>query len=196
MEWCSADDCDAVAAEVSAVQNISHARAVGQVRFACALWDRLPPVAKVFAARHHRFAGGLDDHCRTENVEDEVIPELDEAIARHVEKWMRLSKTKLRDRVDLWVAKFDPAGVRVPPKVDENRYVEVEAGQSGDGRCFRPYSCHRRGSDGWRLDALAATVCENDPRTHAPASRRCGAGRWGAVRRSLACQCGSGGLPG
>ncbi|HKP41359.1 MAG TPA: DUF222 domain-containing protein, partial [Mycobacterium sp.] len=30
-QWCCADGCDAVAAEVSAVQNISHARAVGQV---------------------------------------------------------------------------------------------------------------------------------------------------------------------
>ena len=30
-EWACADACDAVAAEVSAVQNISHARAVGQV---------------------------------------------------------------------------------------------------------------------------------------------------------------------
>jgi hypothetical protein len=30
-EWWCADACDAVAAEVSAAQNISHARAVGQV---------------------------------------------------------------------------------------------------------------------------------------------------------------------
>lgn len=37
LEWCVADACDAVAAEISAVQNISHARAVGQVQFACAL---------------------------------------------------------------------------------------------------------------------------------------------------------------
>jgi hypothetical protein len=37
LQWCCADWCDAVAAEVSAVQNISHARAVGQVQFACAL---------------------------------------------------------------------------------------------------------------------------------------------------------------
>jgi hypothetical protein len=36
-------------------------------------------------------------------------------------KWMKLSSPKLRDRVDLWVAKFDPAGVRVPPKVKDNR---------------------------------------------------------------------------
>jgi len=48
-EWWCADACDAVAAEVSAVQNISHAHAVGQVQFACALWHRLPRVAREFA---------------------------------------------------------------------------------------------------------------------------------------------------
>jgi len=37
---------------------------------------------------------------------------LDEALARHAEKWMKLSRPKLRDRIDLWVAKFDPALVR------------------------------------------------------------------------------------
>jgi len=31
LEWCCADGCDSVAAQVSAVQNISHARALGQV---------------------------------------------------------------------------------------------------------------------------------------------------------------------
>jgi hypothetical protein len=56
---------------------------------------------------------------RTENVEDEVMANLDGALARHAVKWMRLSGPKLRDRVDLWVAKFDPAGVRIPPKAEK-----------------------------------------------------------------------------
>jgi 2-succinyl-5-enolpyruvyl-6-hydroxy-3-cyclohexene-1-carboxylate synthase len=48
LDWYLVDDCAAVAAEVSAVQHISHARAVGQVQFACALAHRLPAVANVF----------------------------------------------------------------------------------------------------------------------------------------------------
>jgi Domain of unknown function (DUF222) len=48
-QWWCADGCDAVAAEIAAAQHISHARAVGQVQFACALWHRLPAVAKVFS---------------------------------------------------------------------------------------------------------------------------------------------------
>jgi ABC-type phosphonate transport system ATPase subunit len=46
--WC-VDPVDAVAAEISAAQNISHARAVGQVHYARTLRERLPALAKVFA---------------------------------------------------------------------------------------------------------------------------------------------------
>jgi hypothetical protein len=119
-EWWHADACDAVA-EVSAAQNISHARAVGQVQFACALRHRLPAVAKVFASGVIDFRMVSTIISRTDNVDAGVMAQLDEAIARHAEKWMKLSGPKLRDRVDLWVAKFDPAGVRVPPKVKDNR---------------------------------------------------------------------------
>ena len=54
VEWAernlwSADPFDAVAAEVSASQNISHARAVGQVHYARELRERPPALAKVFA---------------------------------------------------------------------------------------------------------------------------------------------------
>ena len=45
---------------------------------------------------------------RTENVEDDVKPRLDAALARHAPKSMKRSGPKLRDRIDLWAAKFDP----------------------------------------------------------------------------------------
>ena len=44
------------------MQHISHARAVGQVQFACALRHRLPAVAKVFRAGADRLSDGVDDH--------------------------------------------------------------------------------------------------------------------------------------
>src|SRR5215211_7215059 len=119
------DPFEEVAAEVSAAQNISRARAGGQVHFARVLRDRLPAVARVFATGVIDLRMVATIIARTENVEDEVIAELDEAIARHCTKWMKLSGPKLRDRVDLWVAKFDPAGVRVPPAVNDNRYINI-----------------------------------------------------------------------
>jgi hypothetical protein len=189
-ELWSTDVTDQVAAEVSAAQNISHARAVGQVQFARTLRDRLPEVAKVFARGVIDFRLVSMIVARTDNVDDGVMPQLDEAIARHAEKWMKLSKPKLRDRVDQWVAKLDPAGVRVPPKVDDNRYMDIDP--SSPGMAFA--SGHIRAADGaaldQRLEALAATVCENDPRTKA--QRRADAcGPLARGEASLACQCGS-----
>jgi hypothetical protein len=115
---------------------------------------------------------------------------LDAVIARHAEKWMKLSKPKLRDRVDLWVAKFDPTGVRVPPAVDDNRCLDVDPGASAG---MALVSGHVRAADGaaldQRLEALAATVCEHDPRTKA--QRRADAcGPLARGEATLACQCG------
>jgi Domain of unknown function (DUF222) len=189
-EWACADACDAVAAEVSGVQNISHARAVGQVQFACALWHRLPTVAKVFVCGLIDFRMVSTIIARTENVEAAMLPELDEAIARHCAKWMKLSGPKLRDRVDQWVAKFDPAGVRVPPKAKDNRYIDVDPASAG----MSAISGYVAAADGaaldQRLDALAATVCVNDPRTKG--QRRADAtGPLARGEATLACQCGS-----
>jgi hypothetical protein len=188
--WWRTDPTEAVAAEISAAQNISRARAVGQVRYARTLCERLPQVAKVFARGTIDFRMVSTIIARTDNVDDELIPELDAAIARHAEKWMKLSGPKLRDRVDLWVAKFDPAGVRVPPKADDGRCVEIQPGTS-PGMADIWGSMHA--ADGaaldQRLDALAATVCEHDPRTQQ--QRRADAcGPLARGEASLACQCG------
>src|SRR5262249_55945136 len=102
---------------------------------------------------------------RTDNVDDDVIAQLDEAIARHAEKWMRLSGPKLRDRVDAWVAKFDPAGVRVPPTVKDNRYVDIDAASPGMASLGGLLDAADGAALDARLAALAATVCANDPRS-------------------------------
>jgi hypothetical protein len=179
-----------VAAEVSAAQNVSHARAVGQIDYGRTLCERLPMVAKVFLRGTIDFRMVSTIIARTDNVDAEFIATVDEAIAGHAEKWMKLSKPKLQDRIDLWVAKFDPNAVRVPPKVDDNRYVEIFPGDSA-GMAFLMGQV--RAADGaavnQRLDALAATVCEHDPRSKA--QRRADAcGPLGRLEATLACQCG------
>jgi hypothetical protein len=184
------DATDEVAAEISAAQNISHARAVGQIRYGRALCERLPAVAKVFVRGVIDFRMVLMIIARTENVDDSVIAELDAVFADHAEKWMKLSKPKLRDRIDLWVAKVDPAAVRVPPAVDDTRCLDIDPGNSV-GMAF--VSGHVHAADGaaldQRLEALAATVCEHDPRTKA--QRRADAcGPLARGEATLACQCG------
>jgi Domain of unknown function (DUF222) len=171
-------------------QNISRGRAAGQIHSARVLRDELPAVAEVFATGAIDFRMVSIIINRTENVEPEVKRELDRALARRCVKWMRLSEPKLADRVDLFVAKHDPAAVRVPPKVKDNRYVEIaETGPGMAGIWANIDATDAAVFDG-ALDALIATVCENDPRTKeqrradavAPLARR---------EASLACLCGS-----
>jgi hypothetical protein len=159
------DPYEEVTAEIAAAQNISRGRASTQVHYARVLRDRLPQVAAVFAT------GAIDERMvaiigsRTENVDAELMPRLDAALASHCVKWMRLSGPQLVTRLDLWVAKFDPAAVRVPPKVDDNRHVVVAETSAGMAGIWASIRATDAAAFDQRLDALAASVCDNDPRT-------------------------------
>jgi hypothetical protein len=183
------DPWEAVAAEVSAALNISRARASGQLRYARTLRDKLPEVAKVFATGAIDFRMVCTIIARTENVEAEVLARLDVALARHCRKWMKLSGPKLQDRIDLWVAKFDPAAVRIPPQLDEQRYVAIGATSPGMAGLAGYLHATDAAALDQRLDALAATVCEKDPRTKD--QRRADAtGPLARREAQLPCQCG------
>lgn len=178
-----------VAAEISPVQNISHARALGQVHAAKTLRERLPRVAEVFRRGWIDYRVVATIMTRTENVEADIMPELDEALAAKAEKWMKLSGPKLVDRVDMFVARYDPEAVRVPRRVENNRHIDVEPGCPG----MAWIGGNLRATDGValdnRLNALAATVCENDPRTKN--QRRADAcGPLARGEAALPCECG------
>jgi hypothetical protein len=186
--WCT-DPFEAVAAEVSAAQNISRGRAGTQIRYARELRERLTKIAEVFAA------GDLDLRMvsaiinRTSNVTDEAIADVDEALARCAPTWMKLSGPRLADRIDMVIAKVDPDGVRVPPSVDNNRYVAVGPTVPGMGGIWANIHAADAAAFDARLDALAATVCANDPRTTMQRrSDAVGALAGGADR--LMCACG------
>ncbi len=144
------------------------------------------------------FATGTIDYrmvatiiSRTENVLDwNVKRAVDAAIARHCVKWMRLSGPKLADRVDLWLAKHDPDAVRVPPNVKDNRFVDIGEISPGMAGIYGHLESPDAALLDSTLDALAATVCDNDPRTKE--QRRADA--LGALSRrdsALGCRCGS-----
>ena len=189
-EFWHTDVYEAVAAEVSAAQNLSRWRAGSQVNTAVSLFERLPAVAAVFARgdidyRMVRFALR-----RTANVDDGIIGELDAALARHITRWMRFSDKKLTDRLDMWVAKFDPAGVRVPPAAKDNRYLDVAPDALGMAFVGGVMNADDAAALDQRLEALAATVCANDPRSHNQLRADAG-GALGRGEATLACQCGS-----
>jgi hypothetical protein len=185
------DGHENVVAEVAAALGISRGRAGGRLRYAIALRERLPRLAEVFARGEIDFRLMAAVVHRTELVEDdELIAKLDAAVARHAPRWMRLSGPKVSERIDMWVAKFDPAGVRVPGQRSEDRYVEI--GPTGPGLAGIWAQLHA--TDGAalerKLDAVAATVCPDDPRTKA--QRRADAlGALAAGADELRCQCGN-----
>lgn len=188
------DVFEAVAAEVSAAQNISRWRAGSQVRMAVSLHERLPEVAAVF------YRGDIDMRmvqlalARTDNVDDSIIADLDAALAERVIKWMRFSDKKLKDRLDQWVAKFDRAGVRVPPAAKDNRYFDVTPDVPGMAFAGGVLNATDAAALDQRLEAMADTVCANDPRTRNQ-RRADAAGALGRGESTLTCQCGSGDCP-
>ena len=184
------DPFEEVTAEVSAALNIGRGRASGLIRYARALRDKLPAVAAVFATGAIDFRMMMTIVTRTATVDAEVMEQLDAALARHAAKWMKLSGPKLIDRIDLWVAKFDPAGVRIPPQTDEQRFVEIGPSSAGMASIWANIHAPDAAALDQRLDALAASVCPNDPRT--TTERRADAvGALAGGRDRLACGCGS-----
>ena len=185
------DPFEAVAAEVSAALNISRSRAGWQIRQARVLRDRLPKIAALFAS------GAIDQRVitmiinRTETVSGPSWSALDEALARRAGAWMRLSYRKLADRIDATVATIDPNGVRVPPVVDDGRHVTVEpSSTAGMATLWGNVRAAEAAAFDQRLDALAATVCADDPRTRD--QRRADAvGPLARLESQLRCLCGS-----
>ena len=179
-----------MAAEISAAQNISRGRAGGQIHLARVLRDELPAVAAVFATGAIDYRMVATIVARTENVESDRKAAVDAGIARHCVKWMRLSTPKLRDRVDLWVAKYDPRAVRVPPKVEDSRYrrdFETSAGMAG-------MSANVHAADAALMDAAWTRwrpPCVTSIRAPRPSAAPMRAGRWRAGETTMACQCGS-----
>jgi hypothetical protein len=128
---------------------------------------------------------------RTDLVQDpDLVAELDTALARRAGHWMRLSEPKLYERIDMWVMRLDPAGVRVPGQRQDDRYVQIGPVDSGLAGIWAQLHATDGKALDQKLDALADTVCPVDPRT--AAQRRADAlGALAAGLTTMHCQCGS-----
>jgi hypothetical protein len=104
-----------VVAEIAAALTVSRGRASGRLQFAIALRERLPLVAEVFTTGAIDFPMMAALVNRSDNVTDpDLLAKLDAAFARWAPTWMTMSGPKLAERIDMWVEKFDPTGVREP----------------------------------------------------------------------------------
>jgi hypothetical protein len=190
-QWCL-DNWDAVAASVAAAQNVSLGVASHQLLVADALRHRLPRVAEVFAvgAISYRIVAAIV--ARTRLIKDpDALAKVDTEIAAHVTAWGSLSVEKTQNEIDYWVDRYDPAAVRRTENSSRGRRVDVAPPDSGNGTADIEAQLLATDADALdqRLDAMAAAVCANDPRTLD--QRRADAlGALGHGAQRLMCQCG------
>ena len=188
-EW-AVDTWAAVGAEVAAAFRISQAMAGSYLRYALAMRERLPRVAEVFRA------GDLDLRLfqtlvyRTDLITDpEVLAAVDAELALQVPRWPSMTRGRLAGQVDKIVARADADAVRRRQQRQADREVWIADGGEGiseiGGSLFTP-DAHALDQ---RLTALAATVCEHDPRSRE--QRRADAlGALAAGADRLGCGCG------
>jgi hypothetical protein len=188
-DW-AIDTMEAVAAEVGAALRIGQRLALSRVEDARALRERLPQVGEVFKAGDIDYRAFQTIVSRTELITDEqVLAAVDVEVALNVARWPSLSRGQLSGQVDRIVARIDADAVRRRRERQAGRQVWIGVAHDGvaeiGGSLLAPDA---RALDA-RLDALAATVCEHDPRSRE--ERRAdalGALAGGADR--LGCRCG------
>jgi hypothetical protein len=188
-EW-AVDTEEAVAAEVAAALRISQALAGSRLRLARAMRERLRMVGKVFAAGDIDFRMFATIVYRTDLItEPDVLATVDAQLAVAVPRWPSMTRARLAGQIDKIVATADADAVRrrnerLPQR--EVWFTDLDGGISQiEGSLLSP-DAHALDK---RLTALAATVCEHDPRNRE--QRRADAlGALAAGADRLACRCG------
>jgi Domain of unknown function (DUF222) len=188
-DW-AIDTMAAVAAEVAAGLRISQGLATDRVHYARAMRERLPRTAEVFAAGDIGVGAFSTIVSRTELiVDEEALARVDGLIAANVARWPSLTRGRLVAKVDAIVAKVDADAVRRRKERALEREIWVGADTEGISQITGSLFTVDAHALDQRLSALAATVCEHDPRT-VPARRADAMGALAAGADRLGCRCG------
>lgn len=180
----------AVGAEIAAALRISRRRAASFIEDGRAM-RRLPALAAVFEAGEIDAGVYRTIVYRTELITDpEAMTAVDQRLAVRAARWPSLSYGRLLGEIDRIVYAADPDAVRRVRERAEGRGVRVLDGVEGVANlsgCLFAADAHLFDK---KLTALAATVCEHDPRTKE--QRRADAvGALAAGAERLMCRCGS-----
>ena len=188
-DW-AVDTEAAVCAEVAAALRMSLGLAASRLRYARAMRERLPKLAEVFRA------GDIDERTfdtivyRTDLITDlDVLSSVDAQLALAAARWPSMTRGRLAGHIDKIVAKADADAVRRRTERRTEReiwFADLEGGLSEiHGSMLRP-DAHALDK---RLNALADTVCEHDPRTRE--QRRADAlGSLASGADRMGCRCG------
>jgi hypothetical protein len=192
--WCT-DDWDAAAAEVGAELGVGRGRASKLMEYGQALVERLPRVAERFLAGEVDVRVVATIIYRTELITDaDACATIDELIAERARRWHHLSYPKLTQLIDWLVLDVDPDALRRAKDKDDDRRLKVTRGDNGMAEIWGRVRAVDGEALNAKLDALAATVCADDPRT--TRQRRADAiSALVAGDDAMACECGSGDCP-
>ena len=169
---------------------MSQGLASSQLRYARAMRERLPKLADVFRA------GDIDQRTfativyRTDLITDpDVLATVDGQLALAVVRWPSMTRGQVAGQIDKIVAKADADAVR--RRTERRKDREVWFADHGDGlsQIHGSMLTPEAHALDKRLTALAATVCEHDPRTREQ-RRADGLGALAAGADRLGCQCG------
>jgi hypothetical protein len=191
-DW-AMDTMAAVAAEVGAALRISQAMAETKLRYARAMRERLPRVGELFKAGDIDYRAFQTIVFHTELITDaQVLAAVDAELGVKVPLWPSHSKGRLSAQVATVVARADADAVRRRQERQKDREVWIGEGFDGVAEIGGSLLTLDARALDQRLNALAATVCEHDPRTRD--QRRADAlGALGAGADRLGCRCGRSG---
>ena len=187
--WCT-DTQEAITAEIAAALTITHGLATSYLEYSRAMRLRLPRVGAVLMAGDIDYRTFQTIVYRTDLITDpDVLAAVDASLGAKVARWRGATQGRIGGYVDQVVARADRDAVRRRRERRGDRELSIWGDADGLTEIFgRLLTTDAHAVDA-RLDALAATVCADDPRTRN--QRRAdamGALAMGADR--LSCRCG------
>jgi hypothetical protein len=190
-EHWATDTWEAVAAQVAAALRTSVAMGSSYLHYAMAMRQRLSEVGKVFQAGDIDYRSFQTIVYRTDLITDaDVLAKVDAQLAVLLSRCPSMTRGRLSAAVDHIVAKVDRDAVRRAAKAANDRFVDIDDNDSGMAAVTGNVVATAGRALDRRLDELAATVCDADPRTRQ--QRRADAlGALAAGASRLVCGCGS-----
>jgi hypothetical protein len=193
-DW-AIDTRDAVAAQVAATLRVSVAMGASYLHYAEAMRQRLPQVGRVFEAGDIDFRLFRTIVFRTDLITDtDILATVDAQLAVRATRWPSMTGRRLAAAIDKWVAPLDPDAVRRVKNAAADRYVEIGETDAGMAEVrARVFDTTGKALDK-RLDELADTVCDADPRSR-DLRRADGLAALAAGADRLVCTCGADACP-
>jgi hypothetical protein len=187
--WCT-DTREAITAEVAAALGITHGLATSYLEYSRAMRLRLPRVGALLVAGDIDYRTFRTIVYRTDLITDpDLLADVDSVLAAKLGRWRGVAHGRLGGYVDQVVARADRDAVRRRRERRGDREFSIFGDEDGLTEIFGRLVTTDAYAVDARLDALAATVCADDPRTlNQRRADALGALAIGADR--LNCRCG------